>query len=129
MDPVVRTIFLLEYIAESETREIIHPAACKSEEFNDFLNGIMFGNNGLILENIRHKQLKAIKYNHLVASIIIVYNVITMTNVIGELSQEDLQIGTETLAATSPFRRDNLNYSPDMERKDSEIEFNIVINN
>ncbi|RNA61497.1 hypothetical protein D1631_05910 [Chryseobacterium nematophagum] len=60
MGRVVPTIFLLEYIAESETREMIHSVTCKSEEFNDFLQWVMFGNNGLIAENIRHEQQKVI---------------------------------------------------------------------
>lgn len=63
---------------------------------------------------------------------IILYNVITMTNVIGELSQEGLQIDVETLAATSPFRRENINrfgtYALDMHREGPKIEFNIPIN-
>jgi len=129
---VIRTIFLLEYITESQMREMIHSATCKSEEFNDFLQWVMFGNNGLIAENIRHEQQKVIKYNHLVANMIILYNVITMTNVVRELSQEGLQIDAETLAATSPFRRENINrfgtYSLDMHSEGPKIEFNIPIN-
>lgn len=92
----------------------------------------MFGNKGLIAKNIRYEQQKVIKYTHLVANMIILYNVITMTKVIGELSQDGLQIDTETLAATSPFRRENINrfgsYSLDMDRKGPEIEFNILLN-
>ena len=129
---VIRTIFLLEYITESQMREMIHSATCKSEEFNDFLQWVMFGNKGIIAENIRHEQQKIIKYNHLVANMIILYNVITMTNVIGELTQEGLQIDAETLAATSPFRRENINrfgsYSLDMDREGPKIEFNIPVN-
>lgn len=128
---VIRTIFLLEYITESQMREMIHSATCKSEEFNDFLQWVMFGNKGLIAENIRHEQQKVIKYNHLVANMIILYNVITMTNVIKEITKEGLQIDAETLAATSPFRRENINrfgtYSLDMEREGPEIEFNISV--
>lgn len=129
---VIRTIFLLEYITESQMREMIHSATCKSEEFNDFLQWVMFGNKGIIAENIRHEQQKVIKYNHLVANMIILYNVITMTNVIGELTKEGLQIDAETLAATSPFRRENINrfgsYSLDMDREGPKIEFNIPVN-
>nr|WP_262921093.1 transposase [Elizabethkingia anophelis] len=93
---------------------------------------VMFGNKDLISQNIRHEQQKVIKYNHLVANIIILYNVITMTNVIKKLSQEELQIDAETLAATSHFRRENINrfgsYSLDMDREAPEIEFNLLLN-
>ena len=50
---------------------------------------------------------------------------------IRELSQEGLQIDAETLAATSPFRRENINrfgtYSLDMDREGPEIELNISV--
>jgi hypothetical protein len=33
----------------------------------------MFGGEGVIAENVRHEQRKVIKYNHLVANIVILY--------------------------------------------------------
>jgi TnpA family transposase len=128
---VVRTVFLLQYIAEAEIREMIQAATCKSEEFNDFLQWVMFGNDGLIAENIRHEQQKIIKYNHLVANMIILYNVVTMTKVLGDLADEGYPISPEVLAGTSPFRRGNINrfgtYSMNMEREVPSIEFDIPI--
>lgn len=128
---VVRTVFLLQYIAEAEIREMIQAATCKSEEFNDFLQWVMFGNDGLIAENVRHEQQKIIKYNHLVANMIILYNVVTMTKALGELAEEGYPIDPEVLAGTSPFRRGNINrfgtYSMNMDREVPNIEFNIPI--
>ena len=128
---VVWTVFLLQYIAEAEIREMIQAATCKSEEFNDFLQWVMFGNDGLIAENVRHEQQKIIKYNHLVANMIILYNVVTMTKALGELAEEGYPIDPEVLAGTSPFRRGNINrfgtYSMNMDREVPNIEFNIPI--
>jgi TnpA family transposase len=39
---VVRTIFLLKYIADVNLRKKIQKATCKSEEFNDFIDWITF---------------------------------------------------------------------------------------
>ena len=82
---VVRTVFLLQYISEAELRQLIQSATCKSEEFNYFVKWVLFGGEGVIAENLRHEQRKIIKYNHLVANLLILYNVSAMTKTIGEL--------------------------------------------
>lgn len=40
---VGRKIFLLNYIDDSEIRRMIRGATCKSEEFNGFIDWILFG--------------------------------------------------------------------------------------
>ena len=57
---------------------MIQSATCKSEELNEFLQWIMFGNDDQIVENVRYEQKKIIKYNHLVANMTISYNVVNM---------------------------------------------------
>jgi len=49
---VVRTIFLLEYISNLELRRKIQTATCKSEEFNDFIDWVAFGNNNSLNNNL-----------------------------------------------------------------------------
>lgn len=128
---VARTVFLLQYIGEAEIREMIQAATCKSEEFNDFLQWVMFGNDGLIAENVQHEQQKIIKYNHLVANMIILYNVVAMTKAIGELIKEGYPIDPAILAGMSPFRRGSINrfgtYAMNMEREMPHIEFEIPL--
>jgi len=128
---VVRTVFLLQYITKAEIREMIQAATCKSEEFNEFLQWVMFGNDGLIAENIRHEQQKIIKYNHLAANMVILYNVVSMTKVISELIEQGYPIDQDILASLSPFRKGNINrfgtYSMDMDRELPHIEFNIPL--
>ena len=80
---VVRTIFLLKYISDPELRSTIHAATNKSESFNDFVKWIRFGGDGTIEENDRDEQRKLIKYNHLVANLIIFHNVCTLTRLLG----------------------------------------------
>jgi TnpA family transposase len=100
---VVRTIFLLEYINDDELRRIIHAAQNKCEGFNKFAQWIYFGSD-TIEDNVRDNQLKIIKYNHLIANLLIFHNCYTMTGVLKELEAEGMQLTPELLGAFSPFR-------------------------
>lgn len=106
---VVRTVFLLQYIAEAELRQLIQAATCKSEEFNDFVQWVLFGGGEVITENLRHEQRKVIKHNHLVANLLILYNVSTMTKTIGELVEKGYRIDGKILFGLAPFRRGHIN--------------------
>jgi TnpA family transposase len=71
---VIRTGFLLRYISNSQLRSTIQGATNKSEALNRFLKWAFFGGEGIIAENSRDEQRKAIKYNHLVANCLIFHN-------------------------------------------------------
>ena len=106
---VVRTQFLLEYIGDIEIREMIQAAACKSEEFNNFIKWVFFFNNGEIQENLRHEQDKVVRYNHLIANQIILHNVNSMTKVLTELKKEGHSITGDVYAGLSPYRTEHIN--------------------
>jgi TnpA family transposase len=106
---VIRTQFLLEYIGDIELRETIHASTCKSEEFNHFIQWIFFFNNGEIQENLRYEQDKMIRFNHLVANLVILHNVNSMTRVLSELKKEGLSVTPEVLAGLSPYRTEHIN--------------------
>lgn len=106
---VIRTDFLLQYLADLELRQTIHAATCKSEEFNHFIQWVFFGENGIITENQRHEQHKIIKYNHLVANLLILHNANSMTEIINELKAEGYHITPEILASISPYRTHHIN--------------------
>lgn len=101
---MIRTIFLLKYIGDVKIRKMVHAATNKSEEFNYFTQWLSFGNDGIISDNVRHEQRKIIKYNHLVANMVILHNVETMTRVIKELQGDGMPITQEVLAGLSPYR-------------------------
>src|SRR3546814_5420289 len=82
---VVRTEFLLKYIGDTDLRKTINAATNKSEEFNQFIKWLFFGNQGVIAENVRHEQRKVVKYNQLVANLAILHNVEAMTGVLKEM--------------------------------------------
>jgi TnpA family transposase len=105
---VVRTAFLLEYIGDADLRGTIQAAQNKCEGFNQFTQWAYFGAD-TIAENVRDDQLKVIKYNHLIANLVIFHNCHTMTLALKELEAEGWSLTPELLAAFSPFRTHHLN--------------------
>src|SRR3546814_7165618 len=85
-------LFLLRYIDDVEVRKIIHAATNKSEEFNGFVKWAFFGGEGIIAENVQHEQRKIVRYNQLVANLVILHNVEQMTRVLAELRQAGANI-------------------------------------
>lgn len=128
---VIRTMFLLSYIGDVNLRKVIHAETNKSEQFNAFAGWSFFGGDGIIAENIRHEQVKVIKYNHLVANMIILHNVAGMSQVLKELRDEGLDITGEVLAGLAPFRTHHINkygdYTLDFRRKSSPLVFDLKI--
>ncbi len=118
---VVRTEFLLKYIGDVELRKTINAATNKSEEFNQFVKWLFFGNQGVIAENVRHEQRKVVKYNQLVANLTILHNVEAMTGVLKEMQEEGLPINEGILAGLAPYRTAHINrlgdYTLDLDRK------------
>lgn len=116
---VIRTLFLLHYIMDIEMRRTIHAATNKSEQFNDFAKWLFFGGQGIIAENVRHEQRKVIKYNHLVANMIILNNVHRMTRSLNTLHQNGFELDEKVLAALAPYRTTHINrfgdYTLDLE--------------
>ena len=106
---VVRTIFLLNYIGDSELRRTIQAATNKSEAFNGFAQWVAFGGGGVIAENGRDEQRKVIKYHHLVSSLIIFHTVDAMTKVLGQLENDGYEFSREALGALSPYRNEHIN--------------------
>ena len=128
---VVRSIFLLQYIRLPEMRRTINHATTVSEAFNEFIQWLGFGNNGVITENSRDEQRKIIKYSHLVANILIFMNVFDQTKVLQDLVAEGYNITPEILACLSPFRTAHVNrfgkYDLDENRPRIEIDYGDIL--
>jgi TnpA family transposase len=106
---VIRTIFLLDYIGDVDMRKTIQSATTKSEEFNQFIQWLFFGGGGIIAENVRHEQRKVVKYNQLVANLVILHNVEAMTRLLKEFSDEGLPVDERVLAGLGPYRTEHIN--------------------
>jgi TnpA family transposase len=105
---VVRTTFLLEYIGDEELRRVIQAAQNKCEGFNQFAQWVYFGAD-TITENVRDDQLKIIKYNHLIANLVIFHNCHSITQALKELEAEGMKLTPELIACFSPYRTSHLN--------------------
>jgi TnpA family transposase len=105
---VIRTIFLLEYIGDEDLRRIIQAAQNKCEGFNRFAQWVYFGAD-TITENVRDDQLKIIKYNHLIANLVIFHNCHSITQALKELEAEGMKLTQELIAGFSPYRTSHLN--------------------
>ncbi|WP_241485615.1 transposase, partial [Xanthomonas euvesicatoria] len=86
---------------------------------------------GIIAENIQHEQRKIVRYNQLVANLIILHNVEQMTRVLAELRDEGRTISPEILAGLSPYRTSHINrfgdYTLDLNREIAPIDFSRII--
>lgn len=126
---VVRTQFLLKYINDAELRKTIHAATNKSEEFNDFVKWLFFGGDGIIAENIKHEQRKVVKYNQLVANMVILHNVHGMSRILKNLQIKGYVLTEEILRGTAPYRREHINrfgeYPLDLDREVEPINYKI----
>ena len=117
---VVRTSFLLDYLCDVELRRLIQAATNKSERFNQFAQWVAFGGGALANEAIRDEQRKFIKYNHLVANLLIFHNVVTMTKALERLAAEGYTWDEELAAAFTPYQTEHINrfgrYARDRDR-------------
>jgi TnpA family transposase len=102
---VVRTGFLLQYLADPELRSTVQAAMNKNESWNEFLKWVAFGGEGVIAENDRLAQRKIIKYNHLLANCLLFYTVAAMSRALADLRAEGYPIDAEVAAALSPYVR------------------------
>ncbi len=126
---VIRTLFLLKYINDVDLRKTINAATNKSEAFNDFVQWLFFGGDGIIAENIRHEQRKVIKYNHLVANMVILNNVHQMTRILKSLQNDGHNLNESVLGGLGPYRRHHINrfgeYPLDLDREIEPMNYNI----
>lgn len=126
---VERTLFLLNYINDPEMRRMIQAATCKSEEFNEFIGWIRFGDGGVISDNMRSNQCKIIRFNHLLANMLIFHTVVYQTKGINKLRSQGIEIPDEILVGLSPYWREHLNrfgmFQLDMDKIASEIEYDL----
>lgn len=97
-----RTGFLLQYVGDPELRAIIQRETNKSESFNSLTKWLAFGNGGVIPTNNRREMRKYLKYNHLLANLVIFANVALLTNALNELVSEGHRFEPEAVASLSP---------------------------
>jgi TnpA family transposase len=108
---VIRTAFLLRYLGSIELRRLINAATNKSEHFNRYAQWVSFGSSGLITTAERDEQRKTIKYNHLVANLLIFHTIVGMTNALDAIIADGHHgmISDEALTGLSPYQTEHIN--------------------
>ena len=106
---VVRTVYLLRWIANDALRAGVTDGANKVESFHGFSDFLNFGSRGVLKTNDPHEQEKLTVYNQLVANAVMLQNVVDQTRILHALHQEGYAINKEDLAFMSPYITRNLN--------------------
>lgn len=106
---VVRTVFLLHFLSDEELRRTINATTNIAEIWNEFVQWVAFGGEGIIRQNNREEQRKIIRYNHLVANLVVFHNVVSMTRVLQELIDEGYAVTPEIIARLSPYKTEHIN--------------------
>jgi TnpA family transposase len=127
----IRTDFLLRYLSSIELRRVIQAATNKSELFNRYAQWVAFGSSGLATAAERDEQRKMIKYNHLVANLLIFHTAVGMTRALDEIAADGHgnAITPEALAGTSPYLTEHLNrfgsYELDLSKPPAPLPFEL----
>ncbi len=106
---VMRTVYLLNWIADDALRAGVTDGANKVETFHEFSDFLNFGSRGVLRTNNPDEQEKMVVYNQLVANAVMLQNVVDQTRVLHELHQEGYAINKDDLAFMSPYVTRNLN--------------------
>ena len=85
------------------------PTTNIAEAWNGFVQWVAFGGEGVIRQNNREEQRKIIRYNHLVANLVVFHNVVSMTRVFQELIDAGYAVTPEIIARLSPYKTGHIN--------------------
>ena len=127
----IRTGFLLRYIGSVDLRRTIGAATNKSEHFNRYAQWTGFGGGGLVTAAARDEQRKMIKYNHLVANLLIFHTAIGMMRALDGITADGLgdAVSPELLATLSPYQTEHINrfgdYVLDMSKPPAPLPFTL----
>ncbi len=105
---VIRTQFLLEYISNVELQETITATTNKVEQYNQLCDWASFGSTELVTSNDENEMEKAIKYNDIITNSVILQNIIDMSEIIYQLTQEGAEIREDDIACLSPYLTEHI---------------------
>ncbi len=100
---VRRTLFLLNYVSDLPLRRQIQAATTKIESFNRFSQWIFFGDEQIITSRDPVEYEKRIKYKDIIANVVMLHNVVDMTDVLHEMAAEGYDITPEFVSTLSPY--------------------------
>lgn len=86
-----------------ELRQQVHSATTVVERYNDFLDWLSFGGDGVIRIDDPGEQEKRIKCLNLVANAVLLHSVVDMTDALGQMSDEGIAVTRGLTAKISPY--------------------------
>ena len=104
---VVSTMVLLRYISDPVVRGHVSKATTMTESFNGFAKWLNFGNSTIGTNN-PDDQEKYIKFNTLVADLVILSNAADISRVVNALRAEGRQVRRADLMSIAPYIQENL---------------------
>ena len=105
LGPVVRTVFLLQYISDRQLRQQITAVQEKEQAYHGFALWSFFAGEKVIAQIITGiKQEKIIKYNDLIANAVAFHNTVDLTERLCQLKRQGYLILREDVAALSRYR-------------------------
>ena len=86
---------------------------------------------GVLRTNNREELRKRIKYNHLVANCVVLYNVFEMSRILNELAQEGHHIDPAAVAGIDPYGTGHIirlgQYHLDVGRQPPQLQYDLPI--
>lgn len=126
----MRTEFLLTYLGDESLRITIHAATNKNEAFNNFIQWVGFGSQGIIPSNDRAEQRKLVKYMHLVANCVIFHNVQAVSQILHTLQHTGEAVPPDAIGALSPYLTEHVNrlgtYTLDLAQIPSALNYDLL---
>lgn len=96
-------MFLLDYLSDPQLRHTVQTNTNKIEAYNAFLAWLFFGERGVLGSNSAEEQQKITKHLTLMASAVILFNIVELTRILKELAAEGLEIQRGHVERLSPY--------------------------
>jgi hypothetical protein len=93
----------LTYISNVKLREDITATTNKVESYNGLGKWLSFGGNVLVASNDPDEMEKAVKYNTILTSAVILQNIIDTSDIVNTLIQKGAAITEQDLVLLSPY--------------------------
>ncbi|KAF1007402.1 MAG: hypothetical protein GAK28_01744 [Luteibacter sp.] len=97
-----RTVFLLRWIASPALRQEVTSQTNKIESYHGFAKFLSFGGD-VIAENDPDEQQKRLRYNDLIASAVILQNMVDMMHALQKLDGQGMAISGRDVSCLSPY--------------------------
>ena len=104
---VERTLFLMDYLSNTELRRSIQAETTKIESYNSFLDWVAFG-GAVIKSGDPEEQEKQLKYMNVIANAIMFSNIVDLTDILNQMIAEGITVTPSLVGKISPYIRQHI---------------------